>query len=267
ELVRQVFANNRAWVSEMEARDPGFFERLAAEQKPEFLYIGCADSRDACVRTGLDDQGDDVFTCRPPCTTVGADQACQRDEACLVVPSEALELQPAGPTDCDQTPCGSGFVCQDVEEAGGVRRACARDVLACVAPASPFDFSDDQATQEGTYCDLGVGGSDHGWCGAPDGASTTARPRCEAVVPGASDTGRCVVYCGADEIGTRADASCGTGHGCIVPEDPWLYLPVDPVVSCASSPDACDEDQSCLDFGGGKVCAVALKVCQPLVPQ
>ena len=45
ELVRRVFANNRAWVSEMVARDPGFFERLAAEQTPEFLYIGCADSR------------------------------------------------------------------------------------------------------------------------------------------------------------------------------------------------------------------------------
>ncbi|HWH14852.1 MAG TPA: carbonate dehydratase [Miltoncostaeaceae bacterium] len=40
-----LFARNRAWADEMEARDPGFFRRLAAVQSPEYLWIGCADSR------------------------------------------------------------------------------------------------------------------------------------------------------------------------------------------------------------------------------
>jgi len=37
--------NNRLWSTRMQARDPGFFKRLAAQQQPEFLWIGCSDSR------------------------------------------------------------------------------------------------------------------------------------------------------------------------------------------------------------------------------
>ena len=45
ELYRRVFERNQAWVKEKRAADPDFFARLAREQKPDFLYIGCADSR------------------------------------------------------------------------------------------------------------------------------------------------------------------------------------------------------------------------------
>ena len=41
----RVFESNRRWVAEKRRTDADFFERLAAEQKPEFLYIGCSDSR------------------------------------------------------------------------------------------------------------------------------------------------------------------------------------------------------------------------------
>ncbi|GMW01419.1 MAG: carbonic anhydrase [Candidatus Hydrogenedentota bacterium] len=37
--------NNRAWAADMEDREPGFFERLSHQQTPEFLWIGCSDSR------------------------------------------------------------------------------------------------------------------------------------------------------------------------------------------------------------------------------
>ena len=51
----QVFDNNRKWVAEMSAKDETFFEQLAKEQNPDFLYIGCADSRvPANVIMGLD---------------------------------------------------------------------------------------------------------------------------------------------------------------------------------------------------------------------
>jgi len=40
-----LFQNNRAWAAETEAREPGFFAKLAAQQAPQYLWIGCADSR------------------------------------------------------------------------------------------------------------------------------------------------------------------------------------------------------------------------------
>jgi carbonic anhydrase len=38
-------ASNRAWASRMIAVDPGFFQRLVNLQTPEYLWIGCSDSR------------------------------------------------------------------------------------------------------------------------------------------------------------------------------------------------------------------------------
>ena len=40
-----LLANNRRWASEVAERDPGFFERLAHQQTPKYLWIGCSDSR------------------------------------------------------------------------------------------------------------------------------------------------------------------------------------------------------------------------------
>jgi len=40
-----LFANNRAWAAAMVARDPRFFERLIDAQAPEYLWVGCSDSR------------------------------------------------------------------------------------------------------------------------------------------------------------------------------------------------------------------------------
>ncbi|OGT83507.1 MAG: hypothetical protein A3H91_11850 [Gammaproteobacteria bacterium RIFCSPLOWO2_02_FULL_61_13] len=36
---------NRAWAAEMQKEDPQFFSRLVAQQRPEYLWIGCSDSR------------------------------------------------------------------------------------------------------------------------------------------------------------------------------------------------------------------------------
>src|SRR5215207_6561738 len=43
--LKELFENNRRWAAEREAQSPGFFRRLAAQQSPELLWIGCADSR------------------------------------------------------------------------------------------------------------------------------------------------------------------------------------------------------------------------------
>ena len=41
----QLFENNRLWAEKMTASQPEFFRRLAAQQAPEYLWIGCSDSR------------------------------------------------------------------------------------------------------------------------------------------------------------------------------------------------------------------------------
>ncbi|MBP7951299.1 MAG: carbonate dehydratase [Verrucomicrobiales bacterium] len=41
----QLFTNNRKWASQTEAVHPGFFSELAHQQNPEYLWIGCSDSR------------------------------------------------------------------------------------------------------------------------------------------------------------------------------------------------------------------------------
>jgi carbonic anhydrase len=41
----ELFERNRAWAAAMVAGDPDFFTALAARQSPEFLWIGCSDSR------------------------------------------------------------------------------------------------------------------------------------------------------------------------------------------------------------------------------
>lgn len=41
----KIFENNKKWASEKAQKDPEFFSKLSSGQKPDYLYIGCADSR------------------------------------------------------------------------------------------------------------------------------------------------------------------------------------------------------------------------------
>src|SRR5712675_597879 len=40
-----LFENNRAWSERIRRIEPDFFARLSRQQKPKYLWIGCADSR------------------------------------------------------------------------------------------------------------------------------------------------------------------------------------------------------------------------------
>jgi carbonic anhydrase len=44
-FLSHLFENNRAWAAEKTRQDPEFFTRLSKQQAPEYLWIGCADSR------------------------------------------------------------------------------------------------------------------------------------------------------------------------------------------------------------------------------
>ncbi len=41
----ELFDSNRRWADHVEAREPGFFTKLLNQQTPQYLWIGCADSR------------------------------------------------------------------------------------------------------------------------------------------------------------------------------------------------------------------------------
>jgi len=44
-VIDRLIQNNLAWSINRQKGDPDYFRRLAAQQSPEFLWIGCADSR------------------------------------------------------------------------------------------------------------------------------------------------------------------------------------------------------------------------------
>jgi carbonic anhydrase len=44
-VLGHLFAKNRAWAEEIARREPDFFARLANQQAPQYVWIGCSDSR------------------------------------------------------------------------------------------------------------------------------------------------------------------------------------------------------------------------------
>jgi carbonic anhydrase len=43
--LKQLFDQNQAWAEAIKRRDPEFFQKLSRQQNPEYLWIGCSDSR------------------------------------------------------------------------------------------------------------------------------------------------------------------------------------------------------------------------------
>lgn len=43
--LKRLFDNNQQWAARIQQQDPDFFRKLAAQQGPEYLWIGCSDSR------------------------------------------------------------------------------------------------------------------------------------------------------------------------------------------------------------------------------
>ena len=44
-VLKELFERNRNWATKIKKTDPDFFSTLSQQQKPEYLWIGCADSR------------------------------------------------------------------------------------------------------------------------------------------------------------------------------------------------------------------------------
>lgn len=82
--IRELLANNVQWATNKKAQDPKFFERLVNQQNPEYLWIGCADSRVPANEIVGMDPGE-LFVHRNV-----ANQVIQTDFNCLAVVEYAV---------------------------------------------------------------------------------------------------------------------------------------------------------------------------------
>lgn len=82
----KLLLENKAWSEEVINRDPDFFKHLAKEQKPEFLWIGCADSR-VPADTIVNAQPGQIFVHRNI-----ANQVITTDFNCLSVLQYAVDV-------------------------------------------------------------------------------------------------------------------------------------------------------------------------------
>ncbi|MBD8513039.1 carbonate dehydratase [Photobacterium sp. WH77] len=84
--IKQLFANNFSWSEKIKAENPEFFSHLAKAQHPEYLWIGCSDSRVPAERlTGLD--SGELFVHRNV-----ANQVIHTDLNCLSVVQYAVDV-------------------------------------------------------------------------------------------------------------------------------------------------------------------------------
>jgi carbonic anhydrase len=84
--LEELFERNRAWAAATVAHDPGFFTALAERQTPEYLWIGCSDSRVPANQI-LDLRPGDVFVHRNIANVV-----VHTDLNCLSVLQYAVDL-------------------------------------------------------------------------------------------------------------------------------------------------------------------------------
>ena len=43
--IKKLFQNNKDWAKKIKKQNPNFFKTLSKQQSPEYLWIGCSDSR------------------------------------------------------------------------------------------------------------------------------------------------------------------------------------------------------------------------------
>ena len=83
--IHHLFEKNKAWAEKVNKEDPSFFKELSEQQNPEYLWIGCSDSR-VPANELLDMQPGEVFVHRNI-----ANQVVHSDLNCLSVIQYAVE--------------------------------------------------------------------------------------------------------------------------------------------------------------------------------
>jgi carbonic anhydrase len=86
ETLNNLFENNRRWSESLRAQDPAFFRELSAQQSPQYLWIGCSDSRVPATQL-VDLQPGEMFVHRNVANVV-----VHTDLNCLSVIQFAVEV-------------------------------------------------------------------------------------------------------------------------------------------------------------------------------
>ena len=149
--IQKLFEHNRAWATRIEQDDPGFFVRLAKQQAPEYLWIGCSDSRvPANQITGL--MPGEMFVHRNVANIV-----LQSDMNCMSVLDFAIrKLQVRHVIVCGHYGCAGVHAAMNDNAVGEVDHWLSgiRDLW----EQNQDDFADhDAAAAEARLCELNVG--------------------------------------------------------------------------------------------------------------
>ncbi len=147
----QLFQSNRRWVERTRAADPEFFRKLAAQQAPEYLWIGCSDSR-VPANTIVDLLPGEMFVHR----NVG-NVVVHTDLNCLSVIQFAVDvLKVRHVIVCGHYGC-SGVRCALTGEGGGLSRNWLRHIEDVrTRHAAAIDALGDAQRRHDLLCELNV---------------------------------------------------------------------------------------------------------------
>jgi carbonic anhydrase len=143
--------NNRAWVKSMHARDKDFFQRLSAQQSPDYLWIGCSDSRvPANEIVGL--LPGEIFVHRNVANVV-----VHTDLNCLSVIQYAVEVLKIGHIIvCGHYGCGGVRAAMNNAELGLIDNWLRHIKDVYEKHASELDAINDATEREARLCELNV---------------------------------------------------------------------------------------------------------------
>ena len=147
----RLFENNRAWAETLARQDPEFFPRLASLQAPDYLWIGCSDSRvPANQITGL--LPGELFVHRNVANIVASDDI----NAMAVVQYAVAVLKVKHLIVCGHYNCGGVQAVLSGESPDLVRRWLWHVVDVRVRHAAVLDRLKDPAERWKRLCELNV---------------------------------------------------------------------------------------------------------------
>src|SRR5688572_23407400 len=158
-VLKHLFDNNRAWAARMLQSDPEFFDKLNAQQAPQYLWIGCADSRvPANQITGL--MPGEVFVHRNVANVV-----VHTDLNCLSVIQYAVEvLAIKHIIVCGHYGCGGVSAAMQTREFGLIDNWLRHLKDIYQKHASTLDAIEDETHRCDQFCELNVMEQVHNVC-------------------------------------------------------------------------------------------------------
>lgn len=159
ENLEHLFRNNQVWAAKMERQEPGFFASLARQQAPEYLWIGCSDSR-VPANEIVDLRPGELFVHRNVANIILPD-----DCNCMSVIQYSLEvLKVRHIIVCGHYGCGGIAAAMSGQSTGLVKNWLAplRDI--CAKHSETLDAIADPVERNRKCCEINVAEQFHNVC-------------------------------------------------------------------------------------------------------